>query len=221
MFATFPLDRGRRHLSATIAACVIHGAGIGAAVMLAGAELKAAPVVDRDRGIDFHVPRPAVGSSTRAGGIESPDAPPRLPSVPEPLSLGTIPSIETGQTRVLPGFPASGALESVINVGDAGVRVDPASTLVVNDEPAVLLEPPVLDYPPVMRNVGLAGLVMLEFVVDSSGRVEPGSARVVETTHPAFTAAVLKALPDARFRPGRSGGQPVRQLVRQSFRFVQ
>lgn len=64
-------------------------------------------------------------------------------------------------------------------------------------------------YPSVLRDSRVAGRVVLELVVDEDGRVREGSARVVETTHPAFAEATLRAAERFRFRPAKMAGVPV------------
>ena len=49
--------------------------------------------------------------------------------------------------------------------------------------------------------------MVLDVVVDTTGRVEPGSFRVVSTAHPAFVAAAQQALAATLFRPGRTLGR--------------
>ncbi|HSA56680.1 MAG TPA: hypothetical protein VLE53_13305 [Gemmatimonadaceae bacterium] len=56
-------------------------------------------------------------------------------------------------------------------------------------------------------------VAQLEFVVDSAGLPEPGTARVVHSNEPGFAQAVLASLPDWRYRPALRAGVPVRQIV--------
>ena len=63
------------------------------------------------------------------------------------------------------------------------------------------------------------GQVVALFVVDTAGRVEVPTFRVLEATHAEFLEAVGKALPKMRFVPATVGGRPVRQLVQQPFQF--
>lgn len=76
------------------------------------------------------------------------------------------------------------------------------------------------DYPEALRANGVQGVVVAQFVVDSAGRVEPASLRIVSSGNALFSGAVERAVEQARFRPARLGGLPVRQLVQQSFSFV-
>jgi protein TonB len=70
-----------------------------------------------------------------------------------------------------------------------------------------------------LQSAGLEGDVRAQFVVDTLGRVEQGSFRVLQTSHDLFAAAVREALSRARFKPAEVGGRRVRQLVEQSFTF--
>lgn len=64
-------------------------------------------------------------------------------------------------------------------------------------------------YPSIMRDSRVTGRVVVEVIVEENGRVREGSARIVETTHPAFGEATLRAVERFRFRPARMGGTPV------------
>jgi protein TonB len=75
-------------------------------------------------------------------------------------------------------------------------------------------------YPEMLRSAGIAGTVLAEFVVDTTGRVESGSFRVIESDHEQFTQAVRQALPRMRFYPAEIGGRKVKQLVQQPFVFA-
>jgi TonB family protein len=74
-------------------------------------------------------------------------------------------------------------------------------------------------YPPQLLSKGLEGWAMVRYVVDSTGQVDTLTYRVVQATHAGFAHAVRLALPSMRFRPAIQGGNRVRQLVEQTFRF--
>ncbi|MDQ3208047.1 MAG: energy transducer TonB, partial [Gemmatimonadota bacterium] len=67
--------------------------------------------------------------------------------------------------------------------------------------------------------IGTQGMVDAIYVVDTSGQVDTTTVQVVESDDPRFTASVLTALGQMRFRPAKRGGKTVRQLVEQKFRF--
>ena len=89
---------------------------------------------------------------------------------------------------------------------DVPVRVDPARPLVVT-------------YPPELQAARARGVVIAEFVVDSSGSVEPGTFGVISSAEPRFTEAVRAAIEKATFIPASRQGKRVRQLVQQRVRF--
>jgi len=74
-------------------------------------------------------------------------------------------------------------------------------------------------YPDILRQAGVEGEVLAQFVVDTTGRAEMGSFKVLKTSHDLFGVAVKNALPGMRFIPAEVGGRKVRQLVQQPFSF--
>jgi protein TonB len=74
-------------------------------------------------------------------------------------------------------------------------------------------------YPAMLRSAGINGGVLAEFVVDTLGRVEPGSSKIVQSDHDLFAAAVRDVMSRLRFMPAEARGHKVRQLVRLPFRF--
>ena len=76
-----------------------------------------------------------------------------------------------------------------------------------------------LRYPDMLRSANVVGEVLAQFVVDTTGRFESGSFKVLKSSHDLFTAAVKNALPQMRFYPAEVGGRKVKQLVQQPFTF--
>lgn len=74
-------------------------------------------------------------------------------------------------------------------------------------------------YPRELMSAGVEGYAAMRFVVDTTGRVDLTSIRILDATHPAFAAAVKQAMPGMLFSPARLGERPVRQLAEQLFRF--
>jgi TonB family protein len=87
------------------------------------------------------------------------------------------------------------------------------------DRAVVATRPAVPRYPDALKSVNVQGEVIMQYVVDAKGRVEPGSIKVLSATHKLFAEAVRVALLSARYRPAEAGGQAVRQLVEQPFVF--
>lgn len=74
-------------------------------------------------------------------------------------------------------------------------------------------------YPEMLRQAGIEGRVLLEFVIDTLGRAERGSLRVVSSQHQLFEAPARAAALSCRFRPGRIQGRAVRVRVQQPINF--
>lgn len=75
-------------------------------------------------------------------------------------------------------------------------------------------------YPDILRQAGVEGEALVSFVVDTSGRVDQATFKVIRTTHDLFVAAVKNVLPRMRFIPAELGDRKVRQLVQQPFSFA-
>lgn len=75
-------------------------------------------------------------------------------------------------------------------------------------------------YPDILRSAGVEGEVLAQFVVDTSGRADPGTFKVLKSSHDLFSQAVRQALPQMRFIPAEVGGHRVKQLVQQPFTFA-
>ena len=74
-------------------------------------------------------------------------------------------------------------------------------------------------YPDMLRSANVEGEVLVQFVVDTTGRVERGSIKILKSSHELFTNAVQSALNSMRFYPAEIGGRKVKQLVQQPFNF--
>ncbi len=74
-------------------------------------------------------------------------------------------------------------------------------------------------YPDILKSAGVEGEVVVAFVVDTTGRADINSLKILKSTHELFAAAVRTALPSMRFLPAEVGGKKVKQLVQQPFAF--
>ena len=74
-------------------------------------------------------------------------------------------------------------------------------------------------YPSQLKDSGVEGSVMVQFVVNESGRYESGTLKILSSSNAAFTAAVKDALPRMKFSAAQIGGKKVQQLVQMPFQF--
>ena len=65
-------------------------------------------------------------------------------------------------------------------------------------------------YPPFLRGAGVSADVIVSFIIDEDGRVEPESIQIVNDVQPAFADAARVVAERMRFKPGRIRGEPVR-----------
>ncbi|HEU4559397.1 MAG TPA: energy transducer TonB [Longimicrobium sp.] len=65
-------------------------------------------------------------------------------------------------------------------------------------------------YPSMLRDAGVTGETVLQFVIDENGRVEPGSVEIVSSSDEAFAAAARRVVSSMRFSPAKSRGRTVR-----------
>lgn len=144
------------------------------------------------------------GASSAAGNPELPEPPPdasreglhidlpRTPTVPGPINpTSTISAKGWG-----------------IGEGAVGIPGDRLISMAALDNPPRTRARVAPVYPFEAKNSGRAGEVLVEFVVDESGRVV--NPRVVRSSDVVFEAPTLKAVAKWRFEPGRVQGQPVR-----------
>ena len=83
---------------------------------------------------------------------------------------------------------------------------------VVQQRPELVSSPPLL-YPPAMRQARIEGRVVIRAIIDTTGRIEPASVKIVQTPNPGFDQAVHFYVLHVIFRPGRVHGRAVRVLV--------
>lgn len=75
------------------------------------------------------------------------------------------------------------------------------------------------DYPDVLRAAAPDGYVLVRFVLDTLGNVEPPTLDVIQATHPLFVTSVRSAMERLRFAPARYSGKRVRARMEQRFEF--
>jgi TonB family protein len=75
-------------------------------------------------------------------------------------------------------------------------------------------------YPIALRAAGINGRVLVSFVVDTNGRAEMTTLKVLQVGDSRFFDAVRDHLPDMIFIPAEIGVQKVRQLVQMPFVFT-
>jgi protein TonB len=75
------------------------------------------------------------------------------------------------------------------------------------------------EYPDMLRSANVEGEVLAQFVIDTTGKADVSSFKVLKSTNDAFTDAVKRALPRMRFFAAEIGGRKVKELVQEPFAF--
>ena len=81
----------------------------------------------------------------------------------------------------------------------------------VEEKPSVLSGQVV--YPELLRQANITGRVTVQAIVDTTGRVEPTSVKVLQSSNPAFDQAARSYVLKALWRPARVHGRAVRVLI--------
>ena len=186
-------------------------AGLGAAVLLgtarSGRSDPPRPVVDT---LFF---QPVTSVDANGDGF----------SLPGPI---TVVPPDFGAISVSTSLPKTGATMPVFSpvysgaVSTSGTGQPGGWIGLLTEEHAEVLTAPLPLYPDLLRQAGVQGRVLLDAVVDTTGRVLVKSISVVSATNPGFVAPARQALLATLFRPAMIGGKPVRMLVRIPYEFA-
>jgi len=216
--------RGRA-TTQTVASTLLHAAVIGAAVYATAGADAGAPREIRDTAIVFLPPPqpraatpPAVAPSIADAPVQGFQLVPPVLDIPTsipPVDLTTPFSKDDWSGRGEPGGRHDG--DAVV---DTSAGLPPVFVADDVDEPVVAVLIPGPRYPPVLREARIEGEVVVRYVVDSTGRVEPASWVVVRASHDGFREPAREAIVAGLFTPARVRGRLVRQLVQQTIRFT-
>ena len=150
-------------------------------------------------------PPPPKGFQTLAAPINIPDA---IPNVDLTKSV-------TNEAD----FTGKGVQGGVGN--GKPVQVDqPYFDFQVEKQAAVMPNQPKPAYPDMLQQAGIAGEVIAQFVVDTAGRAQMGTFKVIKSDNELFTQAVKSNLAKTKYFPAEVGGRHVMQLVEQQFAFA-
>jgi protein TonB len=218
-----------RRFGSTVASALLHGALIAGAVALTlpgPVDANGVPVREtRVEWVDIRRTPPVVA----APHTQAPTSPsgPSLPTIPAPSFVpSTLPPIDVGPVippdEIVIGGPGV-RTASPIGVGDPGLLVGAGSAIderLVDRAPRLLGQAIEPRYPAALRETGVQGRVVVQFVVDTLGRAELGELQVVESAHPQFVESVRAALARSRFSAGEAAGRKVRTRVQIPFDFT-
>jgi protein TonB len=218
----------KRSAGGTLVSTVAHGVLI--AVAVAGTNIAAEPVRGRDPEVAVHFkvpvtpqPAPPEKPSTQRPLIPT-DAAPVPPSVDvPPIDLAIVPTgLPPVNSRIgtVSAEEFSRAVRDSTPIGPVTLRTELFTELMVEKAVQAVSGNPAPRYPSLLARAGVEGSVSAQFVVDTTGRVEPSSIRFTRSDHDQFDRAVREVLLRSRYVPAEVGGRQVRQLVEQAFAFA-
>ena len=101
--------------------------------------------------------------------------------------------------------------------GGIGTGIVPSSDQVymesVVEERPEVLSGPQLQYPDLLRQAAIQGRVLVQAIIDTTGRAEPPSVKVIQSPNPGFDQSAKNYVLRALFRPARVHGRAVRVLI--------
>jgi len=148
---------------------------------------------------------PPVALDVPLQGFQTIVAPAAIPTDIPPVNLA-----EHWDPKDYTGVGVEGGMGS----GAVPVGSEVFSEAIVEERPS-LLSAPAPQYPEVLEEAGIQGRVLIQAVIDTLGRIEPGSLKVLESPNPGFDQPSRNYLLRALFRPARMHGRAVRVLVTQ------
>ena len=181
-------------------------------------------------------PEPPKLKVVEAPKVEAPAPPKGFQIVAPPVAVPTkLPSIDLSKAitneadfsgKGVAGGSADGVKGGTGKEGDTGKQAGEAKKEEHGPYMEFQVEKPVEkiggdapEYPPMLKDQGVEGQVLAQFVVNESGRYEAGTLKILNSTNSAFTAAVKEALPRMKFSAAQIGGKKVQQLVQMPFQF--
>ncbi|HEU4569705.1 MAG TPA: energy transducer TonB [Gemmatimonadales bacterium] len=144
--------------------------------------------------------------------------------VPPDVIPTEIPPVDLTQKFDARDFSGKG-VEGGIAAGVIGGTgpVDPSAQVFLEaqvDDPPTLISAGPQRYPEMLKAAGIAGRVVVQFVVDTTGHPDPASIKIISTPHQAFGPATRELVSKSLFRPGKVRGQAVAVLVQQAINFT-
>jgi len=143
-----------------------------------------------------------------------------MPPTEIPKDIPPVNLTERFDARDFSGKGVEGGIATGVQGGTGPVSTTETFVEAEVDDPVRPINIPRPKYPPVLQQAGIAGSVDVQYVVDTTGKAEPSSFKVLRSTNKAFEDPARDAIMAGTFKPARIRGQAVRQLVQQRISFT-
>ena len=216
----------QKSLRSTVVSVALHAAVITLAVYVTASAKEIVNVPVETAPTIFYPPQ-----------LAKPEHAPAHPSIPKLPSAPHGPIINPPITipDKLPPIDPSGGLapaESLFNIGGNDHGASGASTNSALDSGAPYsvsqVEKPALPltgnpfpkYPSMLERSRVEGTVLAQFVVDTLGRADMSTFKILDSSNDLFSASLRSALAQWRFYPAEAGGHKVKQIVQLPLKFI-
>ena len=160
-------------------------------------------------------PEAIVSANPPPQGFQTLIPPDAIPKEIPPINLN-----ERFNPKDFTGKGVEGGIAAGVVGGTGPVLADETFLESQVDDPPQLLQAGPRLYPPALESAGIAGRVMLQFIVDTTGHAEASSIKVLSSSHPAFAEPAKEMVRKSLFKPGAVRGKRVRVLVQQAVSFT-
>src|SRR5207249_4890870 len=126
-------------------------------------------------------------------------------------------------TRPVPPYASPLSLHDALPISGSGVEGGLATGMVptgnevfmeaIVEEKPTVLSGPIPVYPELLKQAQIQGRVLVQAIVDTLGRAEPTSVKVLQSPNAGFDQSAKNYVLKALFRPARVHGRAVRVLI--------
>jgi protein TonB len=220
----------QRRLGGSVTSLVLH-VGVVAALVVVTKNAGLVEEKTKEEKLDFV----EVKDEPKPPEPEKPPPPPDVVAAPPPPKGFQVLSAPIEIPNIIPEIDLSKKVTDEADVSGQGVAggtskgVEGGKAVVQTDQPYFdfQVEKPVVpapgtagpSYPDMLRSAGIEGTVLAQFVVDTVGRADMSTFKVLKSDNDLFSTSVKNYLGRARFLPAEVGGRKVKQLVQQPFQF--
>lgn len=147
------------------------------------------------------------------------DLPLGFPTIPVVTSIPTgIPPVDI-DVRINPQDLTGVGIEGGTPTGVVPGNGDVLTPDLVQERPEMLSHPSLV-YPELLKQAGIEGNVIAQAIVDTTGRIEASSIRILESPNPGFDQPAKDLVLKSLYRPARVYGRAVRVLIQQPIAFT-
>ena len=222
--------RSQRSLRSTFVSIALHAGLITCAVYATASAGEVHVEVPIDTVTLIYPQPPKEVPRTPSTTVQSSDpTAPALPHEPVPRAPVDIPDelppIDSSVGTTIPAeslFNGGGSITEGHEVGSA-MRSDSGEPMLASqvDKPVMARDGnPNPKYPSLLESTRIEGSVLVQFVVDTSGKADMGTFKVLSSSNELFASSLESTLPKWRFYSAEAGGRKVKQIVQLPLKFV-